>query len=73
MLQKHFWLKVFSPIDFYYTKLLKKQITNLSDNSFGKKDYFFSKVKRGFDNNKYLYYGLFAVALAILITVFSVA
>ena len=46
---------------------------NLSDNSFGYKDSFFSKIKRRFDSNKYLNYGLLAVALTVLITLFSVA
>ena len=45
----------------------------LSDNSFGYKDFFVSKIKRRFNNNKYLYYGLLAVTLTALITIFSVA
>jgi len=46
---------------------------NLSNNNFGYKNSFFSKIKRGLDSNKYLNYGLLAVALTVLIALFSVA
>jgi acetyl-CoA carboxylase carboxyl transferase subunit alpha len=46
---------------------------NLTDSNFGYKDSFLSKRKREFDSNKYLYYSLLAVALTVLITLFSVA
>jgi len=45
---------------------------NLTDSSFGYKDSLFLKIKREFDNKKYLYYGLLAVTLTSLIAVFSV-
>ena len=46
---------------------------NLSDSSFDYKESFFLKVNRELNSNKYLYYGLLAVALTVLITLFSVA
>jgi acetyl-CoA carboxylase carboxyl transferase subunit alpha len=46
--------------------------TSLTDGNFGHKDSFFLKAKRGFSNNKYLYYGLLAVTLTALITLYSV-
>ena len=46
---------------------------NLSDSSFGGKESFLLKIKREIDNNKYIYYGLLAVSLTVLITLFSVA
>jgi len=46
--------------------------TSLTNSSFGPKDSFFSKTKKEFNSNKYLYYGLLLLALASLITVFSV-
>jgi acetyl-CoA carboxylase carboxyl transferase subunit alpha len=46
---------------------------NLTDSSFGYKDSFLSKTKKELGNSKYLYYGLLAVALTALITLFSVA
>jgi len=46
---------------------------NLTDSSFGYKDSFSAKMKRQFDNNKYLFYGVSAVVLTLLITLFSVA
>jgi len=49
------------------------QSSNLTANSLERKDSFRLKVKREFNDKKYLYYGLLTVALAILITVFSVA
>jgi len=45
---------------------------NLNDSSFGHKDFFSSKIMRKFNSNRYLYYGLLAVALTTLITLFSV-
>jgi acetyl-CoA carboxylase carboxyl transferase subunit alpha len=45
---------------------------NLTDSSFGNKDSFLLKIKREFDKNKYLYYGLLAVTLTSLIALFSV-
>ena len=47
--------------------------SNLTDGNFGYKDSFFSKAMREFNNKKNLYYGLLAVALISLITLFSVA
>ena len=47
--------------------------TSLTNRSFGHKDSFFSKTMKELNDNKYLNYALLAVALAILITVFSVA
>ena len=49
------------------------ETTNLSDIGFGHKNSFFLKIKRSFDNNKYIYYGLFTVSLSVLIIMFSVA
>jgi acetyl-CoA carboxylase carboxyl transferase subunit alpha len=49
------------------------QSAKLTDSSFGHKDSFLSKIMRKFDNNKYLYYGLLALALTVLIALFSVA
>ena len=46
---------------------------NLTDRSFGHKDSLLPKIKREFDKNKYLYYGVLAVVLTALITLFSVA
>jgi acetyl-CoA carboxylase carboxyl transferase subunit alpha len=46
---------------------------SLTNKSFGHKDSFFSKTKRGFDSNKYLYYGLIGVTLTVIITLFTVA
>jgi acetyl-CoA carboxylase carboxyl transferase subunit alpha len=46
---------------------------NLTDTSFGYKDSLLPKIKREFDKNKYLYYGVLAVVLTALITLFSVA
>ena len=45
----------------------------LTDSNFGYKDSFISKIKREYNSNKYLYYGLMVVALILLITLFSVA
>jgi acetyl-CoA carboxylase carboxyl transferase subunit alpha len=47
--------------------------SNLTDSNFGHKDSFLSKAKREFYGNKYLYYGLLAVVLTVLTTLFSVA
>ena len=49
------------------------QSANFTGNSLRYKVSFISKMKKEFDDSKYLYSGLLAVALAILITVFSVA
>jgi len=49
------------------------QSAKLTDSSFGYKDSLLTKVTRGFDNNRYLYYGLLALSLTVLITLFSVA
>ena len=46
---------------------------NLTDGSFGHKDTFLLKIKGKFDTNKYLYYSLLTLALAALITLYSVA
>ena len=46
---------------------------NLTDSSFGYKESFFLKFKREFDKNKKIYYLLLAVALTVIITLFSVA
>jgi len=49
------------------------QSAKLTDSNFGHKDFLLSKIMRKFGSNKYLYYGLLAVALTVLITLFSVA
>jgi acetyl-CoA carboxylase carboxyl transferase subunit alpha len=49
------------------------QSAKLTDSSFGHKDSFFLKMMTNFGDNKPLYYGLLAVSLTILITLFSVA
>jgi acetyl-CoA carboxylase carboxyl transferase subunit alpha len=49
------------------------QSSNLADSSLGYKDSLLAKAKREFDDNKYLFYGLLAVALTVLIALFSVA
>jgi len=49
------------------------QSVKLTDGSFGYKDSFFLKMMTNFGDNKPLYYGLLAVSLTILITLFSVA
>jgi len=46
---------------------------NLTDSSFGQKDSIIFKIKREFDNKKYLYYGLLTVALTAFIALYSVA
>ena len=46
--------------------------TSLTGGNFGHEDSLFIKTKRGFENKKYLYYGLLAVVLTVLITLFSV-
>ena len=46
---------------------------NLTEGSFSHKESFFSKIKKEFDRNKYVYFGLLAVILTVLITLFGVA
>tara|TARA_B110000971_G_scaffold862_1_gene805 strand:- start:181 stop:861 length:681 start_codon:yes stop_codon:yes gene_type:complete len=46
---------------------------NLTDSSFGDKNSFFLKTRRELESNKYLFYGLLAVVLTALITLFTVA
>ena len=49
------------------------QSSNLADSNLGYKDSLLAKAKREFDDNKYLFYGLLAVVLTVLIALFSVA
>ena len=46
---------------------------NLTESSFNHKESFFSKIKKEFDGNKYVYFGLLAVILTVSITLFGVA
>jgi len=46
---------------------------NLAHSSFGSKDSFFLKTRRELESNKYLFYGLLAVVLTALISLFTVA
>ena len=50
-----------------------KQSSTLTAKNLGYKDFFNLNIRKEFVGSKYLYYGLLALALAILITVFSVA
>ena len=45
---------------------------NFSDSSFGYKESFLLRMRRQFNSNKFIYYGLLGVTLTALITLFSV-
>jgi len=47
--------------------------TSLTKSSFGHKDSFLSKRMKELDNKRYLYIGLLAIVLTVIITIFSVA
>ena len=47
--------------------------TDLRDNSFRHGESFILKMKKGFKDNKYIYYALLAITLTVIITLFSVA
>ena len=50
-----------------------KKSASFTDSSFGLKDSFLSKIMKEFNNKKYLYYGLLALILTAIITLYSVA
>jgi acetyl-CoA carboxylase carboxyl transferase subunit alpha len=46
---------------------------SLADSKFGLKDSLLSKITKEFDDKRYLYYGLLAVIITVLVTLISVA